>query len=248
MKVISQSLSELFYTIDTYGTFNVGEYLTDSWFEESDIDDEQFMKDLLELHVSVINSALEHEGSPVIGVRGIDTTSPREYNFRTDQADLEIEVDLPRLLEWAHRHENALEMFLKERFTSRDGFWSFTPNNNKDFFETIDGKSEEYRDEVDQHKCIAILAGWYMTETGILTEDEYMTEMWDGFGEIAWNNFQQFTDETWEEYRKYEDEFELKSKQLPFEGFPPGFMNLMDIETWVRDVRDPNREEEDGAA
>lgn len=236
MKIKTKALSNTFYTIDSYGTFST-DLLDDSWFDESEFDKESFMKDLGELHCEVINEVLPAGG--ITSVRLLETSSPREYNFYTDQAYLEIEVDKDRLVRYLQMFDNEAQFakFIADEFTSRDGFWSFTPNNLKDWYETMDGVSEGYDREVDRDKCIGILAGWYLTREA-LTEDEYLDTMYDRVHEIMWNNFEQFTTETWSEYTKYEDEFNRQKDQLEFPGFPPGHKYLMDIEEWFREVKE----------
>jgi hypothetical protein len=227
MKVKSLMLSTLWYTVDTYSTFNQSECLYDSWFEESDTDNEGFMQDLAKLHVDTINSVLP--AGPVKSVTLVETTSPKEYNFATDQAELEIDVDMDALLDWAHKHENLIDEFAKEHFTSRDGFWSYTPNSFKEIMAAIDRTSVEYYHEYDHDKCVAILVGLYLTEEEILTEEDYMDQMWEGFSEIAWENFKQFTDATYEEYYAWREQAEKAAILLEY---------IPDIEEWYREYKE----------
>lgn len=237
MKISTIMLSTLFYTTDTYGTFSI-DLLDESWFEESEFDHDGFMKSLAVLHAGIIEDVLPAGG--IKSVKVVGTTSPREYNFATDQVDLEIDLDVKELYRYLTKdnNEKEFEKYLEDNFTSYDGFWSWTPNNLKDFFANIDGE-----DEVDRDKCIGILAGWYLTKE-CLTEDEYMDKMYDGVNEIMWNNFEQFTTETWEEYTEYEDEYNRLKDQLSFPGIPPGTKYLMDIEEWFK-YREERKEETD---
>ena len=199
--VRSSALSEQFYTIDTYGQFST-DYLDEDWKEESVFHHKQFVKDLAELHAEVIGEYCE-PGRTIEGVRVVDTWSPREYNFATDQAELEIDVHLEELRKYLeYGVSTEFDEFLHENFTSRDGFWSFTPNNIMDFNEVLDGVSAEYKSQEDFDKCVAILAGWYLAREG-LTEQEYLDAMYDRVPELMYNNFDQFTQETWDEYDKW---------------------------------------------
>lgn len=236
MLIKSQALSELFFTTDTYSTFNNED---EEWFDESEFDNKGFMKDLADLHAQVINDCLPAGGIKSVSV--ISTSSPREYNFATDQVQLEIDVELEQLYRYLQMHDNEkeFEKFTKEHFTSYDGFSSWTPNNLKDFYETMEGESKEYDHEEDRDKCIGILAGWYLSRE-CLTEEEYLDEMYDGVRQVFYDNFTQFLPETWAEYRKYEEQFEQLSKQIGFEGIPPGTKYLMEIEEWFRDKNSCN--------
>lgn len=228
----SQVLSECFYTTDTYQTFST-ELLSDSWFDESDFDNDTFMEGLGELHAEAINYGI-YDG-PVKGVKFVDTRSPREYNFQTDQVILDIEVDMDELYDYAHKNEKELDEFLHERFTSYDGYWSFLPNNIKDFFGAINRTSEEYNTDGDHDSCVAVLVGFYLTRESLPVQ-EYMEYMYDKIHELLWNNFIQFTSETWDEYNKYTEEFEkLKSQTvLTLDGIYGGDKYPMDIEEWFK--------------
>lgn len=235
MLVKSQALSELFYTTDTYGTFN-SELLDEAWYEESEFDSEGFMKDLAELHAEVINDALPAGG--IKSVRVVGTSSPQFYNYSTDQVELEIDVDLFQLYRYLQMYNNAAEFekFIKEHFTSRDGFWSYTPNTLKDFYETMDGTSAEYDKEVDRDKCITVLAGWYLTRE-CLTEEEYLDKMYDRVHEIMYNNFTQFSTETWREYTRYEDDFNRKEEDQTC-LFPRSKQYPLEIDEWYKKYKE----------
>lgn len=220
--ITSQVLSEIFYTVDTYSTFSI-DLLDDYWVDESEFDNEGFMVGLGELHADTINNELPH--GPVRSVECVGTTSPREYNFRTDRAILNIEIEEVELRKYGEDNLGELEVFLKERFTSCDGFWSFVPNNTKEFFGAIDRTSKEYDSESDRETCLAILAGWYLTRE-VLTVDEYMDTMYDGMHELMWEYFTQFTDETYDEYSKYAEQFEEKNE------YP------LDPEQWYREFKE----------
>lgn len=239
MKIRSTILAELFYTIDTYSQFST-ELLDEEWFDESEFNHSLFLKELADLHAEIIQNNL-----PAGGINSVDVVavgSPHEYNFSTDWCELEIDVDLDKLREYL---ENGVSLefdaFLRERFTSRSGFMSFTPNNIMDFNEVLDKVSDEYSSEEDFDKCVTVLAGWYLTRE-VLTEDEYLDEMYDRVYEIMSNNFKQFTDETHVEYQEYEREFQKRENQLGFEGFPPGYKELMEIEDWYKEVKEKEKE------
>lgn len=53
---------------------------------------------------------------------------PREFNFNTDRAFGVYTVDFNGLLKVFINHDNTAK-YLKDNFTSYDGFWSHTPNN-----------------------------------------------------------------------------------------------------------------------
>lgn len=62
--------------------------------------------------------------------------SPREYNFGHDENDFYLEGDFTNLITFCKNHED-FERFLKDNYTSCDGFRSNTSNNLTDWEEDI---------------------------------------------------------------------------------------------------------------
>jgi hypothetical protein len=68
-----------------------------------------------------------------------EMNSPREYNFTTDKLVCELEVDMDKIKKWCYETEKEkFEEYLKENYTSYDGFISFIPNNVREFKEKED--------------------------------------------------------------------------------------------------------------
>ena len=70
----------------------------------------------------------------VIFIKKINFTgsySPKEYNYRTDTLEFDLTIDRLELLNKLDELalDEKFEQYLREHFTSRDGFWSYTPNN-----------------------------------------------------------------------------------------------------------------------
>lgn len=62
--------------------------------------------------------------------------SPRYYNYETDSLILELNLNLTRLKTYCFTtHKKDFNQYLKDNFTSYDGFISFIPNNLIDFKE-----------------------------------------------------------------------------------------------------------------
>lgn len=111
-----------------------------------------------------------------------DFTSPREYNFRTDVLDFDIEVNRAELIRTLKKLENnqELETFLHDHYTSYDGFISFTPNNYRELKKEIVNQGNEF--EQAMGALIRFLAENNIDSTGG-TSIEYMVyENWSGNG------------------------------------------------------------------
>ncbi len=74
------------------------------------------------------------------------TYSPREYNFKTDELDFTVDIDETKLREAleALRGDAEFAVYLREHFTSYDGFMSFTPNNYAELYEAITKHGDEH--------------------------------------------------------------------------------------------------------
>lgn len=95
------------------------------------------------------NNPLDIEIGNLVGLN-----SPREYNFRTDRISFEITYDEERLEDFCFNTEKqSFNAYLKEHWSSYDGFASFVPNNIEDFL-------EEYFE--DKETLIDIMLEWYL--------------------------------------------------------------------------------------
>lgn len=178
MKV--NSISDVIgYTLDTYSTFCWYESIADEDMqEETEIDHEGYRQDLADLQETVLNN---YTDGTVKSFKTTGSYSPREYNFSTDNSELEITVNYTNLKAYVVKHRADFESYLRETFTSYDGFMSYVANNWTDFFkEMSEGDTEHNRN-------VAIMAGWYFKRE-CLTEEEYLQDMWEGAHEAAYNN------------------------------------------------------------
>lgn len=84
------------------------------------------------------------------------SNSPREYNFSTDQLEFTANIDKRGMIAYLNSlaGDKEFEKWLYENFTSRDGFWSYTPN-------TYQGISNAIRDQNDEHdQALGVLIQW----------------------------------------------------------------------------------------
>lgn len=80
------------------------------------------------LYVRMFEAFFNDETGLDIKLTFEEMTSPREYNFTTDRIFTEISFkDVKKLRKYVS--DSVLEKHIKKRFTSRDGFSSFYPND-----------------------------------------------------------------------------------------------------------------------
>jgi len=77
--------------------------------------------------------------------------SPREYNFKTDELDFTITVDYKEMLLAVKelKDDKAFSDFLHDHYATRDGFWSYTPDNYRDILLALSDKNNnEFKQSV----------------------------------------------------------------------------------------------------
>ena len=164
----------------TYNTFwEICEYEDDGEEIEIDYDFNDFMKSIVETYKDNEENILEALGVDFIRSVKISETyfTPREYNFKTDQLDFVLDINKSGLLRALKKLENNkdFEQYLKDNFSSYDGFWSFTPNNYKELYKEITTEGDEY--------CQSISALiWYLAKDSKKDIELEIYEEWSGNG------------------------------------------------------------------
>ena len=71
--------------------------------------------------------------------------SPREYNFRTDSIDFTLDINKAAMLRRVESmlDDKEFDQWLNDNYSSRDGFWSYTPDNTKDLYKAIKNNTDE---------------------------------------------------------------------------------------------------------
>jgi hypothetical protein len=108
-------------------------------------------KELLPAMVAWVQSELQSHNL-YIKIKFDGLHSPREYNFRNDSIDCTVNIKNKKQIEkFIDDNYEAWTKYLKDNFTSYDGFWSFH-SNNPDSDEWIISSALK-----DTYKCGAIL-------------------------------------------------------------------------------------------
>lgn len=162
---------------DAYEVFENDFYeLSNEKLEEAywdSFDNDKFMKALADLANGAIASDpyghLEYlEQFGVLKITGRDIYSPKFYNFSNDHLNIDVEVadncfsKVVKALKKVDQVE--FENWLKDNFTSYDGFMSFVPNAKAEFLQLIaDGEERETG-----------LGLWYLLKVNTDIENEGM--------------------------------------------------------------------------
>lgn len=108
----------------------------------------------------------------IISVKATSMFSPREYNFRSDSLDLEVEVKScffteAKTLLLHPANETIVNRYIKDHWHSRDGFISFMPIQNRDdLYELLERAigTGTFEDECREFGSIIALM-WLLTES-----------------------------------------------------------------------------------
>ena len=117
--------------------------------------------------------------------------SPSYYNFATDQIDLDVDYNKDQLLAYAEENMDNFNEYLKENYSSYDGFNSFTANNYSDWVEDFKNDNEQ--------SVGAVLTYLFRDEE---MQDQFMNEVYNS--EVY---YWDFVDDS--EYNKVYDELAL---------------------------------------
>ena len=116
----------------------------------------------------------------VLSLEFIKVDSPKYCNYSTDKLVCNIEINKDVFVHELRKHDfDNWEQFLKDNFTSYDGFISFYPNTAIEWDELINEKIEDY------NVIIETLLQFYLEQN-------------DGFCEIKENLFTEISENTFE--------------------------------------------------
>lgn len=79
--------------------------------------------------------------------------SPKYYNYDTDRLNILMDINLTKLKNFIKSHKADFNLYLKDNFTSYDGFISYIENNYYSFF-------EQYKE--DKNRCINVMIEYYI--------------------------------------------------------------------------------------
>lgn len=127
------------YNIDDDFENDFSEYNADQFWDNFDFD--KYKTKIQELAADFLTYEIDDNNGNEIKIEAGELYSPKYYNFDTDNIELTVEFDKFKLLDAIKKDVNAFDTFLKENYSSYDGFCSFTANNFDEWY--IDYKDEK---------------------------------------------------------------------------------------------------------
>jgi hypothetical protein len=140
-----------------YGTYLDPDSMFDSYMIESDkeegyihFDLDYFWnnfqhnkyKDAIKDRAHTFINGKHTENNVWVIIKAGDIYSPQFYNFANDEIDLTVTFSKSKVLNEVNKDIPKFNGFLKERYSSRDGFNSFTSNNYDDWLEDYNNEDD----------------------------------------------------------------------------------------------------------
>lgn len=112
----------------------------------------------------------------------VELDSPQFYNYRTDRLVLSVDVDADGLEKYCfEEHAEQFAKYLKENFTSYDGFHSFIRN-------TLVGFKEQYVEEDKTGRCLDVMIEFYILQN--IDLDSYQVALLECADEELFNHLE----------------------------------------------------------
>lgn len=153
-------------TLPNFGGF-YGETFTDTYCSANEVDGD--LIDYKATYLAVAEGPVmkeyreRFEGSPFSGLEFVELDSPRFYNFETDKIVASVEFDPEAVLQVIGTDDFAA--WLKENYSSRDGFFSFVPTAISDFL-------AEFEAEAEYSRCVSVVLEYYFRDLDCVNPDD----------------------------------------------------------------------------
>jgi hypothetical protein len=136
------------YEVENINELRAEKNLKPIEFDDIEFDYETFYNELSELITNEVEFQLKDY---VHSIKYLKLNSPKYYNYSNDSIECEIAPNMEAIKEYINKHQKEWSQYLKDNYTSYDGFYSFHSN---------DYKSEEWELNTackDYHKLGAVL-------------------------------------------------------------------------------------------
>ena len=101
-----------------------------------------------------------------------ELNSPRYYNYDTDRLNILVDVNLTKLKSYIKKNSADFNLYLKDNFTSYDGFISYIENNFSAF-------KLQYQE--DKQRCINVMLEYYILR-------QIYGDNWEGMKQTYFNS------------------------------------------------------------
>lgn len=136
------SPEQVFSDYEMDSDFRNGDSNYDSEYFWEHFDNQKYLKKMEECVDEFLSR--EHEANDIrIAIKVGKIYSPRTYNHATDEVELTVEFDKEEVKKYAKDNREDFGEFLKETYSSYDGFMSLTANNYKQWKKDFELEEEQ---------------------------------------------------------------------------------------------------------
>ena len=103
-------------------------------------------------------TCINHDDNIILDMDYVGMSSPKYYNYSTDKLNIDMKLNLRNLKRYVKDNKEDFNLYLKDNFTSYDGFTSFISNNYNEFV-------KDYKEDfcgVDKDRCINVMVEYYL--------------------------------------------------------------------------------------
>lgn len=93
----------------------------------------RYVKRIEQLAGEYLNGTIQSESGIEVTIKCKEIYSPKEYNFNTDEIVMDVTYSKTKILQLIKKDNETFNQFLKDKYSSYDGFMSFTSNNFDDW-------------------------------------------------------------------------------------------------------------------
>ena len=129
--------------------------IKDVIYDDLEYDFKKYMNSVSKDWTEIVESKLKELGL-VKSIKFENVESPREYNFRTDEVNCKIEYYPAKLMKFIKANREAIEEYIHDKHTSRDGFISFQSNDLDEWIADLDNfkKADGYKTGAILEACL----------------------------------------------------------------------------------------------
>ena len=177
----STAIFEEFYESNLFNSdteYHLNECLQDEDHPETyEIDFMPYCESVASYAVELLKDycILFQENKIIKEMKYISLNFPRFYNYTTDKLNIEIDFNINKLKRFIKNNKTDFNLYLKDNFTSYDGFISFIENNYNDFMNKF------YLDSTEKARSLNVMLEYYILTC--IYENK-----WEVIKELSWND------------------------------------------------------------
>lgn len=137
----------------------------DEHTQEYELDFEPYQQSISDYAVELLKDYCINDDNIINSMDFVELSSPRYYNFETDKLVIDIDFNLTNLKLYIKKRKDDFNQYLKDNFTSYDGFISFIANNYDDFM-------NDYYYSDNREKYLNVMIEYYILRC--IYDDEWV--------------------------------------------------------------------------